>query len=88
MDITELIKQELLKRTENSKDKDGYDFWEDHIKYVVDNALYLAKEYGADVEIVELGALLHDIAMPSNIGPREEHHIYGAKIAEELLTKI
>lgn len=87
MDITELIKQELLKRTENSKDKDGYDFWEDHIKYVVDNALYLAKEYGADVEIVELGALLHDIAMPSNIGPREEHHIYGAKIAEELLTK-
>ena len=70
MDITELIKQELLKRTENSKDKDGSDFWEDHIKYVVDNALYLAKEYGADVEIVELGALLHDIAMPSNIGPR------------------
>lgn len=87
MNITELIKQELLKRTENSKDKDGYDFWEDHIKYVVDNALYLAKEYGADVEIVELGALLHDIAMPSNIGPREEHHIYGVKIAEELLTK-
>ena len=82
-----MIKQELLERTKNSKDKDEYDFWEDHIKYVVDNALYLAKEYGADVEIVELGALLHDIAMPSNIGPREEHHIQGAKIAEGLLTK-
>ena len=39
------------------------------------------------MEIVELGALLHDIAMASNIGPREEHHIYGAQIAEELLTK-
>ena len=26
MNITELIKQELLERTENSKDKDGYDF--------------------------------------------------------------
>lgn len=87
MNITELIKKELLERTDNSKDKDGYDFWEDHIKYVVDNAIYLAKEYRADVEIAELGALLHDIAMPSNIGPREEHHIYGAKIAEELLTK-
>lgn len=87
MNITELIKKELLERTDNSKDKDGYDFWEDHIKYVVDNAIYLAKEYRADVEIVELGALLHDIAMPSNIGPREEHHIYGVKIAEELLTK-
>lgn len=87
MNITELIKQKLLKRTESSKEKDGYDFWEDHIKYVVDNAVYLVKKYKADVEIVELGALLHDIAMPSNIGSREEHHIYGAKIAEDLLTK-
>lgn len=87
MNITDQIKDELLRRTSQSKDKDGYDFWEDHIKYVVDNAVYLAKEYGADVEIVELGALLHDIAMPSNIGPREEHHIYGAEIAEELLLK-
>ena len=34
--ITELIKRELLKRTKNSKDKDGFDFWEDHIKYVVE----------------------------------------------------
>ena len=25
--------------------------------------------------------------MPSNFGPREEHHIYGAIIAEELLIK-
>lgn len=49
MNITELIKKELLERTDNSKDKDGYDFWEDHIKYVVDNAIYLAKEYRADV---------------------------------------
>lgn len=87
MKITELIRNELIEITKNAKDSDGYDFYEDHIKYVVKSAIYLAKEYGADVEIVELGALLHDIAMPLNIGPREEHHIYGAKIAEELLTK-
>lgn len=87
MNIIELIREELLKRCKESKDSDGFDFYEDHIKYVVENAIILAKKYEADVEIVELGALLHDIAMPSNIGPREEHHIYGAKIAEELLTK-
>lgn len=87
LNIVEIIKEELLKRCNESKDSDGFDFWEDHIKYVVINAVDLAKKYGADVEIVELGSLLHDIAMPSNIGPREEHHIYGAKIAEELLTK-
>ena len=87
-EITEKIKQELLIRCEKSKQKDGYDFWNEHIKYVVDNAVKLAKEYGADVEIVELGALLHDISMPSEYGDREEHHIYGAEIAEELLTKL
>lgn len=48
----------------------------------------LAKTYHADVEIVELGALLHDISMPSEYGSRKEHHIYGEKIAEELLTKL
>lgn len=87
-DVTEKIKQEVLRRCEKSKQKDGYDFWNEHIKYVVDNAVKLAKDYGADVEIVELGALLHDIAMPSEYGDREEHHIYGAEIAEELLTKL
>ncbi len=60
----------------------------DHIKYVVKNSIELAKKYEADVEIVELGALLHDIAMPSEIGPREEHNIYGVKITDELLTKL
>ena len=35
-----------------------------------------------------VAALLHDIAMPSEIGPREEHNVYGAKIADELLTKL
>lgn len=87
MTITEQIKEELLKRTNSVKEEDKYDFWEDHIKYVVKNALELADVYNADKEIVELGALLHDIAMPSKIGPREEHHIYGTQIAEELLTK-
>ena len=87
-EVTEKIKQELLVRCEKSKQKDGYDFWNEHIKYVVDNAVKLAKEYGADIEIVELGALLHDIAMPSEYGDREEHHIYGAEITEELLTKL
>lgn len=87
-EITEKIKVELLKRCEKSKEKDGYDFWNEHIKYVVENAVKLAKKYNADVEIVELGALLHDIAMPSDYGEREKHHIFGAEIAEQLLTEL
>ena len=87
-DIVNDIKKELLKRCNTYNEKYNYDFWNDHIKYVVKNAIELAKKYGADIEIVELGALLHDIAMPSEFGPREEHNIYGAKIADELLTKL
>lgn len=87
-EITEKIKKELLIRCEQYNKKYNYDFWNEHIKYVVENALNLANEYGADVEIVELGALLHDIALPSEYGESEEHHIYGAKIAEELLAKL
>jgi len=87
-EITDKIREELLIRCKKSEEKDGYDFWNEHIKYVVENAVELAKEYGADVEIVELGALLHDIAMPSEYGEREQHHIYGAEIAELLLTEL
>ena len=50
-EITEKIKQELLIRCEKSKEKDGYDFWNEHIKYVVENGIELAKKYGADIEI-------------------------------------
>lgn len=87
-EIVEKIREELIKRCEIYNKKYNYDFWNDHIKYVVKNALELAKKYNADVEIVELGALLHDIAMPSEVGTREEHNIYGAQIADELLTKL
>ena len=86
--ITEDIRREVLTRCEKSKQDMGFDIWDEHIKYVVENSISLAKEYGADVEIVELGALLHDIAKPSKYGPAEEHHIYGAEIAEQLLTEL
>lgn len=82
-------KNEILKRNKWYLEKiDNYDFWNNHIKFVVDEALKLASVYGADKEIVELGALLHDIALVSNIGTKADHHIQGAKIAEEILTNL
>lgn len=86
--VTENIKEEVIERCNVYNDKYKYDFWNEHIKYVVKNAVELAEKYNADIEIVELGALLHDIAMPSEFGPSEEHNVYGAKIADELLTRL
>ena len=89
MTIIEQVKNELLKRNQEYIEKvDSYDFWNNHIKFVVDEALKLASIYSADKEIVELGALLHDIALVSNIGTKADHHIQGAKIAEEILISL
>ena len=87
--ITCQIKDEVLALNQKYLDEsdDHYDFWEQHIKYVVDNALNLASKYNADAEIVELGALLHDIALIAKIGTKKDHHVNGAVLAKELLTK-
>lgn len=88
MNIINLVKNELLRRNQEYIEKvDSYDFWNNHIKFVVDEALKLASIYGADKEIVELGALLHDIALVSNIGTKADHHTNGADIAKELLNQ-
>ncbi len=88
MQIIEKVKAEVIKASDDYKRNatDNFDFWEEHIKLVVKEALMLAEKYGADKEIVELGALLHDIALVSNIGTRQEHHINGKHIANDILT--
>ena len=58
-----------------------------HIKYVVRESIKLAKTYDADLEIVELAALLHDIALVAKVGTKADHHSNGAIIAKELLQK-
>lgn len=85
---TENIRTILLEKCEQHKAHVGYDYWNDHIKRVVAHAANLAEQYGADTEIVALGALLHDISMPSEYGERSEHHIYSAEMAETLLTEL
>ena len=60
-----------------------------HLWFVVyKESVKLAKEYNANVEIVSLGALLHDIALINKIGNRKDHHINGEIIAKELLEKM
>jgi len=67
--------------------EEHYDFWNEHIKYVYNEAIKLAELYNADKTIVELGALLHDIALIKQVGERKDHHINGAIIAREILEK-
>ena len=90
MDIVQIIKDYVLSANKEYADTapDHYDFWEQHVRFVVKESLVLAEIYNADKEIVELGALLHDIALVTKTGTRAEHHISGKNIAEQLLSRI
>ena len=89
MDIIKKVEEYVKKQSELYKlnADDHYDFWNEHIKYVYDESVKLAKEYHADIEIVSLGALLHDMALVNKVGDRKDHHVNGVKIAKEVLTK-
>ena len=89
MDIVNQVEKEVRiyidEYRNNSEIK--YDFWNEHIKFVYNESIILAKKYNADIEIVKLGALLHDIALIKKIGTKADHHINGKIIAEEILKK-
>jgi uncharacterized protein len=89
MNIVELIEKYVKDKIEEYKlnAEDNYDFWNEHIKFVYDEAINLANLYNVDKTIVELGALLHDIALIKQVGDRKEHHANGAKLAREILEK-
>jgi len=69
-----LIKTEKYVRDELKNEGSGHDWW--HVHRVRNTALFIARREDADLFIVELGALLHDIADykfhggDSTIGPR------------------
>ncbi len=71
--------RELVKKESESND------WQFHIQPVVRYALDLAKIYKADLELVELAALLHDIGRIRS--DDESHEISGQTEAEKILKE-
>ena len=45
----------------------------------------MAIKYDANIEIVSLGALLHDIALIEKVGDRKDHHINGKILSDKIL---
>ena len=90
--MTEKIRTEVIEICDHyqkyNEEKDDFNWYNEHVRYVVKYGILLAKKYGADEEIVELATLLHDISMPLEIGDKSNHHTEGAKIAEQMLSKL
>lgn len=85
-DIVKHLKTEVTNRAKNENNKFGIGVLY-HIEAVVRNAEILANKYNADKEICIIAAWLHDIASITDFKLYEEHHIYGAKIADEILNE-
>lgn len=57
----------------DAETKDFYSlFWDIHVKPVIEYSRQMAEKYGADMEVVWLGALLHDIARLTEEEPHDE----------------
>ncbi len=63
----------------------GYGVWSHHIISVVEYAKVMAIELGADVEVVQLAALLHDYAGIIDYSLYEDHHIHSGSHARRIL---
>ena len=83
-DIIKYLKIDIKNRTEKESNKFGIGVLY-HIEAVVKNAEILADEYNADKEICIIAAWLHDIASIIDYNLYPEHHLYGTKIADEIL---
>jgi uncharacterized protein len=85
MNITQAVQQHVKEETE----KNTHIFtgaYTEHFVPVVRYATRLAKEVGANVEVVEIAAWLHDIG--SIHGHKKTHHEYGRDYAQTYLTDL
>ncbi|NJE62313.1 HD domain-containing protein [Thermococcus sp. 21S7] len=57
-----------------------------HVERVLNLCMHIGREEGADLEVLALAALLHDIARPlESSGRVEDHAVEGARIARQYL---
>ena len=66
----------------------GYGIWTHHIVHVVKNGKRLAPLFNADLEIVEIAALLHDYASIKDSTLYQDHHLHGPIEAENILRRL
>lgn len=81
--VYNIVKKECLK----DSNPFGKQSWDYHAIVVVKFALQLADKLGADKEIVEIAAWLHDYAAIVGMD-FNEHHIHGAAEAEKILLSL
>lgn len=91
-EIVQKMQQEIITRSNDFEEqtkgtKDEYNIYREHIQYVYKYVCLLSENKNVDHEVLELSALLHDIAMTDKTLDRSKHNEYGSVIAERLLRE-
>lgn len=91
-EIIERAKREIIFRSnmfqeETKGTKDEYNLWAEHVQFVYKYALLIANGKKVDMDVVELSALFHDIAMTDSSLDISKHNEYGSEIADKLLNE-
>ncbi len=85
--ITAAVREYVLKECHNGNNAFGPAFFEQHLSVVVDYARRLGEALGADREIGELAAWLHDIAAVQDIAALPRHPALSAELARKMLLE-
>jgi uncharacterized protein len=86
--MDKVLKKKIIKYAKRFyiKDSTGHDWY--HVKRVLRMARYIGKIEGADIDILEAAALLHDIGISQEIGEGVDHAETSAKMANVFLRDI
>jgi uncharacterized protein len=85
--VTDVVRECVLTECRKSGNVLGPAFFDQHLAVVVDYGKALARILGADLEIVELAAWLHDMAAVRDIRSLPKHPASGAEIAQTILKR-
>jgi uncharacterized protein len=85
--VVEIAREHMRAACAAPENAFGEAFFTEHILVMHDCALLLAEHYGADREIVELAAFLHDIAAVRDFSSLPRHPERGAELAADLLAQ-
>jgi uncharacterized protein len=86
--IIRAVKRLVKSANDSPRNKYGSTVWKYHLELVAKYGKALAKKLSADAEVVELSAYLHDYASLLDKKNAPQHHLVGARLAGEILTKL
>lgn len=85
--MVEEIKNYFIELASKEVGSYNYNYWENHVKYVVQISKELALQNNASLEVVEISAILHDIAKVLNLEKEKSHNLVGSLFAVQLLKE-